>query len=120
MCLEGKEHSGERHTAEGLPLAGGARVAGELAVGLETDLAGEGGLDLTLVGAGSGEERTAELGLDEELGVEDGRGRVEGRARDRRVDEVGGSDGVSGEEPDDLEVLEADIEHTCQDFINGV
>ena len=33
---------------------------------------------------------------------------------------VGGSDGVGGEQPDDLEVLEADVEQTGEDRVNGV
>ena len=96
-------------TNVGLPLACRAGVASEQMVGLETDLALERRLDLALVCTVTREERAAELGLDEELGVEERRSRVEGRARDRRVNQVGGSDGVGGEEPDDLEVLEADI-----------
>ena len=70
-------------TDEGLPLASSAGVASELGVGLETDLTPERGLDLTLVSAGSGEECTAELGLDKELGVEEAWGRVEGRYSSR-------------------------------------
>ena len=66
------------------------------------------------------EGRALELSLDEELGVEDGRGGVEGRARDCCVDEVGGGDGVCGEEPDDLEVLEADVEEPSKDLVDRV
>lgn len=43
-------------TDEGLPLAGGARVTGELAVGEEAELPEEGRLDLADVGAVAGEE----------------------------------------------------------------
>ena len=64
-------------------------------VRLEADLAGERGLDLALVPARSGEERAAELDLDEDLRVEGAEGGVEGRAGNSRVDVVGGSDGVA-------------------------
>ena len=94
-------------TDEGLPLASSAGVASELGVGLETDLTPERGLDLTLVSAGSGEERTAELGLNEELSIEYGRRGVERCARDGRVDIVLRSDSVSNQEPDDLQLIEA-------------
>ena len=103
-----------------MPFTSGSRVTGKVVVGLETHLTAERRLDLALVACSAGEESAAELGLDEELGVEDGRGRVEGRARDRRVHEVGGSDGVSGEEPDDLEVLEADVEEAVQNLVDSV
>ena len=82
-------------TDEGLPLASSARVTSELRVGLETKLAVERGLDLTLVAAGSGEERTTKLGLDEELGVKELGGRVEGGSRDGGVDVVSRSNGVA-------------------------
>ncbi len=45
-----------RRTDEGLPLAGGARVAGERAVGEQTQLSVEGRLDLADVGAVAGEQ----------------------------------------------------------------
>ena len=82
-------------------------------VRLKTNFAGEGRLDLALVAAGavgprsetSGgdnrpddvpwEEDTAELSFDEELGVENVRRRVEGRARDGGIDVVGGGDSVA-------------------------
>ena len=41
------------------------------------------------------EEGALELGLDEELGVEQVRGRVKGRARDGGVDVVRSGDGVT-------------------------
>ena len=81
-------------TAERLPLASSARVTSELRVGLETKLAVERGLDLTLVAAGSGEERTTKLGFNEELGVKELGGRVEGSTRDGLIDVVSRSDGV--------------------------
>ena len=81
-------------TDEGLPLASSARVTSELRVGLETKLAVERGFDLTLVSAGSGEERTTKLGFNEELGVKELGGRVEGGSRDGGVDVVGRGDGV--------------------------
>ena len=96
-------------TDEGLPLASSPRVASELGIGLETDLAAKRRLDFTLVAPSSGEERTAELSLDEELGVEDLRSGVEGRAWDRGVDLVGSGDGVCRKQPDNLEVLESNI-----------
>ena len=65
-------------------------------VGLETDLAAERRLDFALVSARAGEERAAQLDLDEELGVEGAGGRVEGRAGDAGVDVVGCSDRVPG------------------------
>ncbi len=82
-------------TDEGLPLASSARVTSELRVGLETELAAEGRLDLTLVAARAGEERTTELRLDEELSVEELRRRVEGGSGDRGVDVVGRGDSVA-------------------------
>ena len=71
-----------------LPEACRALVAGKLGVGLETQLAVERRLDLALVSTRAGEERAAELGLDEELGVERRGRRVERKARLRRVDVV--------------------------------
>ena len=120
------EHVGERLlelfliVRERLPLARGTRVSGEEMIRLQTHLATERGRHLAVDTALSGERLATELGLDEELGVEDSGGRVEGRARDRVVDAVGCSNSVCRKQPHDLEVLEADIEHTCQDFINGV
>lgn len=70
-------------------------VASNRAVGLEADLTAEGGLNFTLVARRSGEQRPAELRLDEELGIERARGGVEGRSGDRRVDEIGSSDSVA-------------------------
>ena len=79
-----------------LPEARRALVARELRVGLQPDLAAQRRLDLALVAARAGEERAAELGLDEELGVEDGGSRVEGDTRDSGVNVVGTGDGVAG------------------------
>ena len=45
-------------TDEGLPLAGCARVAGELEIGLEADFAGERREHLAIVGTGAGESNT--------------------------------------------------------------
>ena len=64
---------------------------------LEADFTPEGRLDLALISARAGEERAAELNLDEHLRVERREGRVKGRARDRLVDVVGRCDRV----PDD-------------------
>ena len=108
-------------TDEGLPLAGGARVARELRVGLETELAVERRLDLALVAARAGEQRAAELGLDEELSVEHLGRRVERRAGDRRVDQVGSGDGVRGEERDDLRGREpASVGEAREDAVDRV
>lgn len=79
---------------ERLPLAGRTLVAREQAVGLETELAAERRLDLTLVAAVAGEESAAELSLDEELGVEQLGGGVERRSRNGRVNVVSSSDRV--------------------------
>ncbi len=106
---------------ERLPLARGARVARELGVGLQPDLAAERGLDLALVAPRAGEERAAELGLDEELGVEELGRRVEGRSGDGGVDVVGSRDGVRGEEGDDLSGGEASgVGETRKDAVDGV
>ena len=108
-------------TDEGLPLAGGARVARELRVGLKAELAAERRLDLALVATRSGEQRAAELSLDEELGVEELGGRVEGRSGDGRVDVVGSRDGVRGEECNDLGGGEASgVRETGEDAVDGV
>ena len=77
-----------------MPLASSASVASELRVRLETNLSAKRGLDLTLVAGGSGEQRAAELSLDEELGVKELGGRVEGSTRDGLIDVVSRSDGV--------------------------
>ena len=89
-------------------------------VRLQTHLAAEGRGHRTLDAALAGEGLAAQLRLEEELGVEDLGRRVEWRARDGRVDEVSGGDGVRREEPDDLEVLEANIEEALQNLVNGV
>ena len=62
---------------ERLPLARRARVTRDRVVRLKPELALDRGLDLALVSARAGEERAAELGLEEELRVEETRGRVE-------------------------------------------
>ena len=105
---------------ERLPLAGRARIAREQVVRLQPHLALERGLDLTLVPARAGEESATELGLDEELGVEELGGRVEGRARNRRVDEVGRSDRVGREQPDGLDRVEAGVSHAGEESVGGV
>ena len=108
-------------TDEGLPLASGARVARELRVGLETELAVERRLDLALVAARAGEQRAAELGLDEELRVEELGGGVEGRSGDGRVDVVGSRDGVRSQERDDLGGGEASgVRETGEDAVDSV
>lgn len=90
-------------------------------VGLETDLAGESRLDLTLVAARAGEENTAELGLNEELGVELAGGRVKRQAGHGRIYIVGGGNRVCGEQPDSLELVEfAGIVEASKDLIDGV
>lgn len=82
-------------TDERLPFASGPGVTGEVTVGLQTDLTSQGRHHFTLVSGGTGEERAAELGLDEELSVEDaGRG-VERSSGDGLVNVVGSRDGVT-------------------------
>ena len=108
-------------TAEGLPLASSAGVTSELLVGLETELSLERGsgraLDTTL----AGERDAAKLSVDEELAVEDRRGRVERCARDSGVNVVLGSDGVGNQEPDDLELVEASsVEEAGQNLVDSV
>ena len=67
------------------------------------------------------EERTTELGLDEELAVEDVRGRVEWGARDGRVNIVLSSDGVCNQEPDDLELVKStSIEEASEDLVDSI
>lgn len=107
--------SGER-----LPLACGPVVAGDQEVGLEAHLTAERGRDLTPPCVTAGERGTLELRLDEELRVEDSGSGVERRARDGGVNEVGSGDGVRGKQPDNLKVLETNIEETSQDLINRV
>ena len=53
------------------------------------------------------EQGALELGLDEELAIEQVRGRVERRARDSGVDVVRTRNGVRSKERDDLEGREA-------------
>ncbi len=92
---DGEGGEGKRlRTDEGLPLAGGARIAREQAVGLQTELVTEGRRHLALITTGAGEERPAEQSLDEELGVEKLRGSVQRCPGDRRVDVVGSSNSV--------------------------
>ena len=106
-----------------LPEAGSARVLGDGEVGLETHLTGNGGEDLTgeaesLVGVG--ELGALEEDLEEDLGVEGADGRVEGSSRDGRVNNIGGSDGVGGEEGDGLLRREAGIGEASQDLGDAV
>ena len=109
-----------RRTDEGLPLAHRARVARDVGVREEAELAAEGRLDLADVGAVAGEEGALEEGLDEELRVERaGRG-VERRAGDRRVDVVLRGDGVRHEQVDDLGGAEARVAHPAQDLVRRV
>lgn len=65
-------------TEEGLPLAGGPRVLGDLEVGLEAELAVERRQNLALVGAVAGEEGALQECLEEELAIESTGSRVEG------------------------------------------
>ena len=76
-------------------------------VGLETEFTLEWGEDGSLDTTLAGERETTELGVDEELTVEDGRGRVEGSAWDGWVNIVLGSNSVGDQEPDNLELVEA-------------
>ena len=64
------------------------------------------------------ESSAAQLSLDEELAIHDRGGGVEGRARDGWVDIVLGGGGVSNQEPDGLELVEATgISKAGQDFV---
>ena len=105
---------------ERLPLARRARVTRKQMVRLQTHLAAQRGRHLALDSRLAWEGLAPKLSLEEELGVEELRGRVEGRARDRVVDTVGGGDGVGGENPDDFEVLEADVEEAVQNLVDSV
>ena len=68
-----------------------------------------------------GEGGTTELGLDEELAIENGGRRVEGRARDGGVNIVLSGSRVGNEEPDDLELIEAtSIVEAGQDLVDSV
>ena len=64
-------------------------------VGLETELALEGGEDGALDTTLAGERETTELGVDEELAIKDVRSGVERRAWDGRVDIILSGNGVS-------------------------
>ena len=67
------------------------------------------------------ESSAAQLSLDEELAIHDRRRRVEGRARDGRVDIVLSGDGVRNQEPDNLELVEvASVGEAGQNLIGGV
>ena len=90
-------------------------------VRLKTELSLERGLSDALNTALANEARSAKLGLDEELAVHDGRGRVEWSVRHGRVDVVLGSNGVSNQEPGRLELVEATgIVEASQNSINVV
>ena len=90
-------------------------------VGLQAELALERGHDGALNTTLAGEQDAAKLSIDEELAVEDGRSGVEGRARDRRVNVVLGSDGVGNQEPDDLELVEtASIVEASENLVDQV
>lgn len=91
---------------ERLPLARGAAVARDREVGLQAELAGDRGRDLTLVVAGAGEGRAVQEDLDEELRVPDLWSRVEGRTGDSRVDVISRSDGVRDEKPHSQDFVE--------------
>jgi hypothetical protein len=66
----------------------------QLRVALQADLAVQRRLDLALVAPRAGEQRAAQLRLDEELCIENEWRRVERRAGDRRVDVVRRGDRV--------------------------
>ena len=88
---------------------------------LETELALERRLHGALNTSLAGEQGATELSVDEELAVEDGRGGVEGSARDRRVNVVLSSDGVGNQEPDDFELVEASsVEEAGQNLVDSV
>ena len=67
------------------------------------------------------ESRATQLGLDEELTVHDSRSGVERRAGDRWVDVVLSSDGVSDQEPDNLELVEVSrVSKASEDLVGSV
>ena len=130
---------------EALPGACRARVARECEVGLETHLAGvvaavlwQGGSDLAGVVAPSGEADTLQKHLEIDLSVEGERSlqhnlafaiavegaityRVKGRSVDFRVNLVGTSDRVRGEQRNDLEGTEVTgVGKALQDGANRV
>ena len=82
-------------TDEGLPDAGSCGVTGEIVVGLKTNFTGNSRLYFTLVPTGSWEQGSAELNLNEDLGIEGEWRRVEWSSRNGRVDVVGCSDRVA-------------------------
>ena len=68
-----------------------------------------------------GEGGTTELGLDEELAIENGGRRVEGRARNGGVNIVLSGSRVGNEEPDDLELIKAtSVVEAGKDLVDGV
>ena len=88
---------------------------------LEAELALERRLHRALDTTLAGEQGTTKLSVDEELAVEDRRGRVEGRARDCWVDVVLSSDRVCNQEPDDLELIEAtSVVEASQNLVDGI
>lgn len=103
---------------ERLPFARCARITGQQVVGLEAHLAAEGRYHRAMNAGHTWECLTAELRLDEELGVKYLRGRVEWCARDSLVNPVRCSDSVRREKPDDFEILEADIEHAGENLVD--
>lgn len=104
-----------------LPLARRARVTSDQVIGLKAHLALEGRLHGALDAGLAGEEYATELGVDEELTVEQSGCRVEGCARDGRVDIVSSAGGVGDESPDSLERVEfKGIVHAVEDLVNQV
>ena len=103
-----------------LPLAGSAGVAGKSEIGLETHLTGRRDRRLGFAGVvrGSWESNTLKEDLNEDLGVECKRRRVEGNSLDRRVDVVGCSDRVRGKQSNNFVRAEASVGHTGKDLAN--
>ena len=102
-----------------LPRAGGTEVAGERKVGLETHLSrlGDRRVDLRAVGVVDTEwdARALEQDLEEDLGVESERRRVERDGLVSGDERVGTRDGVRGEQVDQLRGGEATVLHALQD-----
>lgn len=105
---------------ERLPLTRRPRVARELKVRLQAQLARDRRAHLAGVARRAGVPRPAELRLDEELRVEHARRAVERRARHARVDVVRGRDRVRHEQRDDLGRREARVSEAREERVGAV
>ena len=107
-----------------LPCASGLGIVRDGEVGLETHLTlcGEGVRDLSIGLTGGRRESLVALeeDLEEDLGVEGEGGRVEGNSLAVEDESVRASDGVRGEEVDQVGGGEASIGHTREDLVDVV